>query len=59
MAVTNAQSYESSIISTLAATDPQMNTGLGTPVRKIISAVAQELANYGVDANVTSTLYSL
>lgn len=59
MAVISAQAYETSIINALAASDPQMNTALGTPIRKIITAVAQEMAAYNVDVNVTTTLYSL
>ena len=53
------QEYESSIINRLAATDPQMNTSLGTPIRKIITAVATEIANYAVDQNTTNSLYAL
>lgn len=54
-----AQSYESSIINQLRITDPQLDTGLGTPIRKIISAVAGEISNYSNDVAVTNTLYSL
>jgi len=59
MAIIQAQAYESSIINALAVSDPQLNTGLGTPVRKIITAVAREMAAYNVDLNVTTTLYSI
>lgn len=54
-----AQEYESSMIRTLAAYDPQLDTGLGTPVRKIISAVALELASYVLETTTDTTLYSL
>lgn len=59
MAIVTAQAYETSIINALAVSDPQLNTALGTPVRKIITAVAQEMADYNVDVNVTGTLYSI
>lgn len=55
----SAQDYEQSIINQLAITDPSMQTGLGTPIRKIISAVATEIANYAVDATTTQTLYAI
>lgn len=55
----SAQDYEQSMVAQLAITDPQMDTGLGTPIRKLISAVATEIANYAVDATTTQTLYAL
>ena len=55
----SAQSYENSLINALAVADPQMNTALGTPVRKIITAVAQEMSEYDVDPSTTTTLYSI
>lgn len=55
----SAYDFERSIVNSLRVTDPQLDTGLGTTVRKIISAVALELANYSTDQEVTSTLYSL
>ena len=59
MPIVPAQAYENSIINALAVSDPQLNTALGTPVRKIITAVAQEMAGFNVDVNVTTTLYSI
>ena len=59
MAIIGARAYEQSLIDALAISDPQLNTALGTPVRKIITAVAQELAAYNVDVNVSTTLYSI
>ena len=59
MAVISAQTFENSMINALAVSDPQLSTALGTPVRKIITAVAQEMVSYNVDANVTTTLYSI
>lgn len=59
MPIVGAHAYETSIINALAISDPQMNTALGTPIRKIITAVAQQLASYNVDVNVTGTLYSI
>ena len=54
-----SQEYERAIIDALAVSDSNMNTALGTPVRKIISAVAGEMAKYAVDVNTTQTLYAL
>ena len=54
-----ASQHESNIVSRLAATDPQLSTALGTPVRKLIEAVAHELSNLSSDIHATSTLYSL
>ena len=54
-----ASQHESNIVSRLAATDPQLSTALGTPVRKLIEAVANELSSLSSDINATSTLYSL
>lgn len=59
MPVINAQAFENSMINALAVSDPQLSTALGTPVRKIITAVAQEMASYNIDINTTTTLYSL
>lgn len=59
MPVVSAQAFENAIIGSLAVSDPQLSTALGTPVRKIITAVAQEMADYNVDVNTTTTLYSL
>lgn len=55
----SSQEYERSIIEALAVSDANMNTALGTPVRKVISAVAGEMAKYAVDVNTTQTLYAL
>lgn len=55
----DAATYETRIVNRLSMTDPQLSTGLGTPVRKIIEAVAMELAGYDSDVTATSTLYSL
>lgn len=55
----SAVEHESKMISALAISAPTLNTALGTPVRKLISAVAQELANYSVDQSTTNTLYAL
>lgn len=55
----DATTYETRIVDRLSMTDPQLSTGLGTPVRKIIEAVAMELAGYDSDVTATSTLYSL
>ena len=52
-------SYQTAMIDRLAITDPQLNTALGTPVRNIIEAVAEQLAGYDTDVTATSTLYSL
>lgn len=54
-----SQEHERSIINALAITDPSMDTGLGTPIRKVISAVANEMAAYDVDTNTTTSLYSI
>ena len=54
-----AVDYERSIISALSVSDPSMDTSLGSPIRKIISAVAVQLADYRVDANTTNTLYAI
>ena len=51
--------YENKIINSLAVTDPRMNTGIGTPIRKIISAVSAELADYDSQRVSTTSLYSL
>lgn len=51
--------YERRIINRLAATDPQMSTALGTPIRKLIEAVAYELAQFDIDVATTNTLYSV
>lgn len=59
MTVISAQAFEASMINALAISDPQMNTALGTPVRKIITAVAQEMASFSIDVNVTTSLYSI
>ena len=59
MTVVSAQAFEASIINALAISDPQMNTALGTPVRKIITAVAQEMSSFSVDVNTTTSLYSI
>ena len=59
MTIISAQAFEASIINTLAVSDPQMNTALGTPIRKVITAVAQEMASFNVDVNTTTSLYSL
>lgn len=53
------QQHEERIINRLAATDPQLNTALGTPVRKLIEAVASELATYDDEVVATQTLYNL
>lgn len=56
---TTRQEYETSIINSLKISDPAMNTGLGTPVRKIISAVAAEIADYSTEQDKTQTLYAI
>lgn len=55
---TQAQ-FEQSIISQLQITDPQLSTTLGTPTRKIITAVASQLASLVVDETTTTTLWSV
>lgn len=55
----SAQDHEQSIINALMVTDPQIDTGLGTTIRKLISAVALELSGYTTDRDVTQTLYAL
>lgn len=55
---TQAQ-YEQSLINQLRITSPQLDTKLGTPIRKLISAVASELANLSTDITTTNTLYSI
>lgn len=52
-------SYEQNIVNRLRMMDPQLATGLGTPVRKIIEAVALEMGGYDADAEATTSLYSL
>lgn len=54
-----ATQHETNIINRLAATDPQLSTALGTPIRKLIEAVSIELSNLSNDVTATSTLYSL
>lgn len=54
-----AQQHEQSIINALRVTDPQLDTSLGTAVRKLISAVSLELSGYTTDASATTTLYAL
>lgn len=54
-----AYDFENSIVNSLRVTDPQLDTSLGTAIRKMISAVAMEIGNYVTDQDVTSTLYSL
>ena len=54
-----AQQHEQSIINALRVTDPQLDTSLGTTVRKLISAVALELSGYTTDIDTTTTLYAL
>ena len=56
---TTRQECETSIINSLKISDPAMNTGLGTPVRKIISAVASEIADYSTEQDSTRTLYAV
>ena len=56
---TTRQEYETSIINSLKISDPAMNTGLGTPVRKIITAVAAEIAAYSAEQDNTQTLYAI
>lgn len=56
---TTRQEYETSIINSLKISDPAMNTGLGTPVRKIITAVAAEIADYSTEQDNTQTLYAI
>ena len=46
-------SYEQNIVNRLRMMDPQLATGLGTPVRKIIEAVALEMGGYDADAEET------
>ena len=55
---TQAQ-FEASIINQLAVSDPQLSTKLGTPVRKIVTAVASQLASLVVDDTTTTTLWSV
>lgn len=55
----DASVYERRIINRLAATDPQMSTALGTPIRKIIEAVSYEMSQFDIDVATTSTLYSV
>lgn len=59
MASTTQAQFEQSIINQLAITDPQLSTQLGTPIRKMITAFASELATLVADQNTTDTLYSI
>jgi uncharacterized phage protein gp47/JayE len=55
----DSATYENRIVNRLSMTDPQLSVGLGTPVRKIIEAVALEMSGYDSDVTATSTLYSI
>ena len=55
----SAIEHETSMINALRITDPTLNTGLGTPLRKMLSAVANELASLTQDQASTTSLYSL
>lgn len=59
MPSTTQSQFEQSILNQLAITDPQLSTQLGTPMRKMITAFASELATLVVDQNTTDTLYSI
>lgn len=47
------------MVNALRVTDPTLNTSLGTPIRKMLSAVASELARLSQDQVQTTSLYSL
>lgn len=55
----SSATYEQNIVNRLRMMDPQLSTGLGTPVRKIIEAVALEMGGYDTDDLATTSLYSL
>ena len=59
MAAQTQAQFEASIINQLATVDPTLSTTLGTPTRKIITAVASQLASLVVDENTTTTLWSV
>lgn len=59
MAMQTQAQFESSIINQLATVDPTLSTALGTPFRKIITAVASQLASLVVDDTTTTTLWSV
>lgn len=57
--MSSALEHESSMVNALRVTDPTLNTSLGTPIRKMLSAVASELARLSQDQVQTTSLYSL
>lgn len=57
--MTTAAESEASIINALKISDPTLDTALGTPVRKIASAVAMEIAKLSTDEVTTTTLYNI
>lgn len=47
------------MVNTLALSDPELDTSIGTPARKIIDAVAFSISNAYVDNHITSYQYDI
>jgi uncharacterized phage protein gp47/JayE len=51
--------YAANLVAALAASEPDLDTSIGTPIRKIIDAFAEQLAETSVDANLVTYQYDI
>jgi uncharacterized phage protein gp47/JayE len=57
--MTSSADISANITSALQASEPDLDTSIGTPIRKIIDAIAEQIAEAYVDSNLVTYQYDI